>query len=98
MDLEFHPPGTGHAFHPEYVCADLAGFPGLHHCSSSGFPLSPNEPKTVHLYDLTLIVSSLLYLQVALSGCESGMYSRIFPFGRKNFVDEKVGAFSLVLV
>ena len=98
MDLEFHPPGTGLAFHPEYVCADLAGFPGLHHCSSSGFLLSPSEPKTVHLCDLTLIESSLLYLQVALPGCDSGMYSRIITFGRKNFVDEKVGAFSLVLV
>ena len=98
MDLEFHPPGTGLAFHPEYVWADLAGFPGLHHCSSSGFLLSPSEPKTVHLCDLILIASSLLYFQVALSGCETGMFSRIIPFGRKNFVDEKVGAFLLGLV
>ena len=97
MDLEFHPPGTGLAFHPEYVWADLAGFPGLHHAPPH-FLLSPNEPNTVHLCDLLLTVSSLLYLQVALSECESSMYSRIIHFGRKNFVDEKVGAFSLVLV
>ena len=79
---KFHPPGKGLAFHPECVCSDLAGFPGLHHCSSSGFPLSPNEPKRVHLCDLTLIVSSLLYLQVAFSICETGMYSRIIQLGR----------------
>ena len=54
--------------------------------------------QSVHLCDLTLIVSSLLYLQVALSGCESGMYSRIIHFGRKDFVVEIAGAFSLVLV
>ncbi|KAI4578087.1 hypothetical protein MJG53_010942 [Ovis ammon polii x Ovis aries] len=33
--------------------------------------LSPNEPRIVHLCDLILIASSLLYLQVALSECES---------------------------
>ena len=60
--------------------------------------VSPNEPKSVYLRDLILIVSSLLYLQVALSGCESGMYSRIIHFGRKDFVVEIAGAFSLVLV
>ena len=54
--------------------------------------------QSVHLCDLTLIVSSLLYLQVAFSICESGMYSRIIRLGRKCFVDEKVGAFLLVLV
>ena len=81
------------------MCSVLAGFPGLHHWPATGFSLSPNEPKTVHLCDLTLLVSSLLYLQVAFSECESGMYSRIIHFGRKNFfVDKKAGAFFLVLV
>ena len=47
---KFHPPGKGLAFHPEYVCSDLAGFPGLHHCSSSGFPLSPNEPECASMW------------------------------------------------
>ena len=52
----------------------------------------------MHHRDLVLIMSSLLYLQVALSACESGMHSRIVHLGRKCFVDEKVGAFLLVLV
>ncbi|XP_055439744.1 uncharacterized protein LOC129654261 [Bubalus kerabau] len=40
------------------------------------FPLdlSLNEPKSVHLCDLILIVPSLLYLQVALSECENDCF------------------------
>ena len=51
----------------------------------------------MHLCDLLLTVSSLLYLQVALSQCESGRYSRVIHLGRKSSVDGKFGAFSLVL-
>ena len=51
----------------------------------------------MHLCDLLLTVSSLLYLQVALPECESGRYSRVIHLGRKSSVDGKLGAFSLVL-
>ena len=100
MDLEV--PSSRHrsclsSWHSEHQCSDLAAFPGLHHCSSSGFLQSPNEPNTVHLCDLLLTVSSLLYLQVALPECESGRYSRVIHLGRKSSVDGKLGAFSLVL-
>ena len=51
----------------------------------------------MHLCDLLLTVSSLLYLQVALPECESGRYSRVIHLGRKSCVDEEFGVFSLVL-
>ena len=98
MDLEVPSSRKGVAFHPENVYSDLARFPGPYHCSSSVFLWPQNEPKTVHHRDLILIMSSLLFLQVAFSACESSIRSRIIRLGRKCFVDEKVGAFSLVLV
>ena len=98
MDLEVPSSRKGVAFHPENVYSDLARFPGPYHCSSSGFLWPPNEPKTVNHCDLILILSSLLYLQVALSACESGMHSRIILLGKKCFVNEKVGACFLALV
>ena len=82
--------GKGLAFHPEYVCSYLAGFPGLHHCFSSGFLLSPNEAKTAHHCDLILIV--LLFCTCRWPF--QRMHSRIICLGRKCFVDKKVGAFS----
>ena len=97
MDLEVPPSSSkGLASHPECVCSDLAEFPGLRHCSSSGFLLSPKEPKTVHQCDLILSVFSSVF--AGGPACESGMYSRIIYLGRENFVDENTGAFLLVLV
>ena len=51
----------------------------------------------MQLCDLLLTVSSPLHFQVALPGCENGMYSRIIHLGRKSSVDGKFGTFSLVL-
>ena len=72
---------------------------------SLDFPTVPHhvfychqKNQRLHISMILSSMSSLPYLQVALSACESGMHSRIILLGKKCFVNEKVGACFLALV
>ena len=102
MQMDLGVPSSRHrsclsSWHPEHQCSDLAGLPGLHHCSSSCFLLPPNEPNTVHPCVFSSQCVLFCTCRWPFQNVKAVGILESFTCAEKSSVDGKFGAFSLVL-